>query len=54
VLGRTLGEAQQLARAAIASRRQEGSQHSAQRAAALAGHSVPAAMSKPPHACPAA
>ena len=35
VLGRTLGEAQQLARAAIAARRQEASQHSAQGAAAL-------------------
>jgi len=54
VLGRTLGEAQQLARAAIASRRQEGSQHSAQSAAALTGDSVTAVMSKPPEACPAA
>ena len=54
VLGRTLGEAQPLARAAITSRRQEGSQHSAQGAAALTGDSVTAAMSQPPDACPAA
>ena len=51
VLGRTLGEAQQLARAAITSRRQEGSQHSAQGAAALTGDSVTASRRTGPRRC---
>jgi hypothetical protein len=48
VLGRTLDEAQQLAGAAIASRRPEGSQFWAQRGADLTGDEVPGALSEPP------
>jgi hypothetical protein len=54
VLGRTLSEAQRPARAAIASRRQEGGQHLAQSAAALRGDGVTATLCKSPDARQAA
>jgi hypothetical protein len=54
VLGRTLSEAQKLARAAVASHRQEGGQHSAQSAAGLTSDSVTVTRSMPPDVCQAA